>query len=226
MTLHDTRTIRERAENALAALNDARHETAEGHTVTALARIEDAHAMLGEILELDHRDDCSPGATDDDTDPVLSIRYRGIGCATVDTEAIPELLANHEESLPDPDDFDIERSASVVAHFITEAASKGVLRLPDALRLTAIGDDDPDGPGLILELAPGPVSWAVTTGWRELVNFQPPCKHPHFDSDSTPDPYSQPELAETALDFACGEINTILNAATLPRRGNADHIPA
>ena len=64
----------------------------------------------------------------------------------------------------------------------------------------------------MLELAPPGAVWRVTTGWRELANFQPPKRNPYFDIDPKPAPYPQLALAEEALAFACGEVTAILAA--------------
>lgn len=203
----EPRTIHERAENAIAALDEATNALSGSDASEARMRVDDAHGMVAEILEL---------ATSSD---VLSITYAGEEKATVDSERLPWFLeANEDISLPDPDDFFIDEAASAVAHFLSDAAAEQVLQLPAGLQLTVIGDDDNNGPGLVLEVAPAGVPWRITTGWRELVNFQPPKQYSHFDADPKPAPYSQLQLASEALAFACGEINTILLAG---RRGSS-----
>ncbi len=202
----ESRTIYERAENALAALDEAANALAEGNATEARMRVDDAHGMVAEILEL---------ATSSET---LQITYAGDTLAAVDSDALAELLSSEEElTLPDPDEFFVDGAASNVAHFLSEAAHQEVLRLPAGLQLTVIGDDDANGPGLVLELAPAGVPWRVTTGWRELVNFQPPKQDPYFDADPKPTPYTQERLAAEALEVACGEINTILVAGRRDR---------
>ncbi len=197
----EPRTIHERAENALAALDEAANSLAEGNATEARMRVDDAHGMVAEILELAASSEA------------LTIVYAGAQKATVDDDRLEGFLhANEDVTLPDPDDFFIHDAASGLAHFLSEAARKQVLQLPAGLQLHVIGDDDNNGPGLVLELAPAGVPWRITTGWRELVNFQPPKKNPYHDADPKPEPYSQLELAREALAFACGEINTILLA--------------